>query len=177
MELIENIVQMDAQFDLSPAQKRMWLVSQNKESSISYNIAWSYVIEGRLGIEEFRSSFFAVVSRHESLRSSFFIKDQTIRRKVRPLEEAMPAFDVIDLRESNTQDAEVDKLVDGLVLQDFDIEHGALLRAALVQRKDDDFLFILVMHHIASDGTSFNVFMGDLFAHYWEKSFPLLSYP
>jgi amino acid adenylation domain-containing protein/non-ribosomal peptide synthase protein (TIGR01720 family) len=172
MELIENIVQMEAQFDLSPAQKRMWLVSQNKESSISYNIAWSYMIEGSLGIERFRSSFFDIVNRHESLRSSFFIKDQTIRRKVRLLDEAMPEFNVIDLRNSNDQDAEINKLVDSLVLQDFDIERGALLRAALVQRKDDDFLFILVMHHIASDGTSFNVFMTDLFAHYSGKELP-----
>jgi amino acid adenylation domain-containing protein/non-ribosomal peptide synthase protein (TIGR01720 family) len=175
MELIENIVQMDAQFDLSPGQKRMWLVSQNKESSISYNIAWSYVIEGSLGIEKFRSSFFAMVGRHENLRSSFFIKDQTIRRKVRPLEEAMPSFEVIDLRSNNDQEDAVNKLVDRLVLQDFDIERGALLRAALVQRKDDDFLFILVMHHIAADGHSFNVFMGDLFAHYAGKDLPVFK--
>lgn len=158
-------------FELTPAQKRMWLVSQNSESSIAYNIPGCYEIRGNLDVLKFRSAFFAVINRHESLRSNYFIENDGLRRSVKELEEDRVHFIVQDLRKTEGL-SEAKKLADALVLQQFDVEHDVLLRGGLLQIKDDTFLFVLVMHHIASDGHSFGVFINDLLLYYSGSDLP-----
>ncbi len=48
----------------------------------------------------------------------------------------------------------------------FDLAGGPLIRAGLIQRADNDYIFLLTQHHIVSDGWSVGVLMRELSALY-----------
>lgn len=171
MQLPDN----SAFFDLSPAQKRVWLVSQTAESSVAYNIPCYYVIDGKLDAEAFRSAFFAVIERHESLRSIFSIQGNDVRQETKPLQEDAVDFAMADLRGNEVAPARLANQTDALALQPFDLENDVLIRARLFRTADESHLFIVVMHHIAADGYSFGILMSDLFRLYSGDSLPPLK--
>lgn len=171
MQLPDN----SAFFDLSPAQKRVWLVSQTAESSVAYNIPCCYAIEGKLDAGAFRAAFFKVVERHESLRSIFSIHGNDVRQQIRELRQDAVDFTVADLRGNAGASDYIAKETDALSLQPFDLENDVLVRARLLQTEDESHLFIVVMHHIAADGDSFGIFMSDLFHAFSGNGFPPLK--
>jgi amino acid adenylation domain-containing protein len=171
MQLPDN----SAFFDLSPAQKRVWLVSQTAESSVAYNIPCCYVIEGELDVEAFRSAFLAVIERHESLRSVFSIRGNDVKQQTKPLQKETVGFTVTDLRGHADAAAHLAKETDALALQPFDLEHDVLIRARLFRTGDESHLFAVVMHHVAADGYSFGILMSDLFFAYLGNGFPPLK--
>ena len=158
--------------DLSAAQKRMWLVSQDRESSISYNVTSGYTIEGNLNIEKFRSSLAGVIARYESLKSNYGIGNEGLKRWVNPQLEKDIDFKVADITD---QQVALKTLIDEVVLQEFDIEKGAVLRGRLFKTGTESYLFILVIHHIAADGQSFDIIMNDLFTLYSGGTLPALK--
>ncbi len=68
--------------------------------------------------------------------------------------------------DKDAQDVEMTRLAAELTQRPFDLARGPLLRTALLQRGPADHVFVLVMHHIISDGWSLGVFWRDLVALY-----------
>lgn len=161
-------------FDLSPAQKRVWLVSQTAESSVAYNIPCIYILEGKLDGDAFHSAFLATVQRHQSLRSHFFIEGDDVRQRTGSLQESAVDFAVADLRNNGDATAFLEKEADELALRPFDLEKDILVRARLLRTEEEVHYFILVMHHVAADGYSFGVFVNDLFSIYTGNGLPPL---
>ncbi|HEY0057791.1 MAG TPA: amino acid adenylation domain-containing protein [Flavisolibacter sp.] len=171
MQLPDN----SAFFDLSPAQKRVWLVSQTAESSVAYNIPCCYIIEGKLDAEAFHAAFFEVIERHESLRSIFSIRGNDVMQQTRSLQKEAVDFTMGDLRGNEDAPARIAKETDALALQPFDLENDVLIRARLFRTADESHLFAVVMHHIAADGYSYGILMSDLFHFYSGNSLPPLT--
>ncbi len=151
---------------LSYSQQRLWFLHQLDPDSSAYNLSRTLLLSGRLHVRALQRSLQDLINRHETLRTSF------------PIEEGHPVQGIkqesqLSWREEDVQelsDAEQESTVEALVQEEgrrpFNLVTGPLLRALLVQMKEEEHLLLLTMHHIISDGWSFGVLSRELCEFY-----------
>ncbi|WP_268944794.1 non-ribosomal peptide synthetase [Pseudomonas sp. KNUC1026] len=147
---------------LSPAQHRQWLFWKLNPSSAAYNTPMAVRMRGTLDRQALQAAFDALVARHESLRTRYVEVDEQPHQVI---EAAAPvALVEQDLRGQPA--SAVASQVEAEILATFDLEHGPLLRARLLQVDDDEHLLVMTLHHIASDGWSMGVLVREFAAFY-----------
>ncbi|MBP0713548.1 amino acid adenylation domain-containing protein [Burkholderia sp. AcTa6-5] len=147
-------------YPVSDAQARMWVLDRLPSVSDRYVLKTAYRIEGPLDVNTLRTSFAALIRRHEQLRAVFREVDGEIRQCLLPagsvvledvLWDADPAPDDA-LPEHVTRDLDAP----------FDLRAGPLIRARLVRTGDKAVHYLcVVLHHIVADGWSLGVAVND----------------
>lgn len=154
-------------YKLSSAQKRLWILSQFEEESVAYNSPSHIELNGDYDIEIFKQAINCTIERHESLRTVFKADDSgEIRQWVLPKDKSGFAIDCLDFREEENKEGRVRAYIEEDSYKLFDLEQGPLLRAALLQVLDDQYIFYYNIHHIISDGWSMEVLAKDVFSYY-----------
>ncbi|MEM9922123.1 MAG: condensation domain-containing protein, partial [Bacteroidota bacterium] len=154
-------------YALSSAQRRLWVLSQFEEASIAYNLPLQMELKEGYDIEAFKNAVYAVVERHEILRTVFRTNEAgDVRQWVQPLEELNFDIPCLDFRQSDNPKEEVEAYIAKDTYMAFDLEKGPLFRAALLQLADDHFVFCYNLHHIISDAWSVGIIQKDVFAYY-----------
>jgi amino acid adenylation domain-containing protein len=161
-QAIPNAAPADS-YDLSPAQRRVWISSESDPASAAYNISDAFWLEGTLDAEAFARALDTVVERHEILRTTFPLVEGTPRQRVHPA--GAVAFHQADLRGAADADEQARQWLYHQATRPFDLQQGPLLRTALL-RLDDKHLFSLVVHHIISDAWSMDVFTYEVLSLY-----------
>lgn len=147
---------------LSFAQQRLWFLDQLAPGSPFYNVTNALRIRFPLNVDALERSYNETVRRHEALRTTFRAVDgkpvQVIAQTVRlPME-------VRDLRRLPMleREGEAFHIAAEEVRRPFDLAHGPLVRTVLIQLGAADYLLVLGMHHIVSDGWSMDVFAREI---------------
>jgi amino acid adenylation domain-containing protein len=153
-------------YEVTHAQRRLWILSQFQEENQAYNIFYAYTMEGRLDRSAFSRALMEMVNRHESLRTVFVTVDGEPRQRLLAPSELGTILEEIDISAEAGQDAIVSELGRSSVNTSFDLAAGPLIKAQLGKLADDKFVFFLVIHHIISDGWSMNVFVVELLKLY-----------
>ncbi|MEZ0612455.1 amino acid adenylation domain-containing protein, partial [Fibrella sp. WM1] len=153
-------------YDLSNAQKRLWLLSQLEESSVAYNEFLSYRLDGPVDIDALNRAFGAVVARHDSLRTVYDVIDDDVKQRVLSVDEHGFAVDVIYLQ--TTPDAEdmAWAMANQLAREPFNLKTGPVIWVKLLKMSDTSHVLLINIHHIAFDEWSMKVFLTDLFTAY-----------
>jgi len=153
-------------FPLSFAQQRLWLLYQLEPESAAYNIPAAVRLSGPLRPEVLQRSLDAMVQRHEVLRTTFATVNGNPVQLV--AEAGRVALREVDLREhaAEEREAQARQRLIAEAQRPFDLEAGPLLRATLFRLAPQDYLLLLVMHHIVSDGWSINILIRELMALY-----------
>ena len=152
----------DDHMPLSFAQKRLWFLDQLEPANSTYNLPMALSIQGRLKAAALIQSINEIVRRHEALRTSFpLVGDEPVQHVEPHAEVAVPVVDLRGLGESIIEQ-QAKSLAKQEAGRPFELSRGPLLRATLVEMKDDDWLLLLTMHHIVSDGWSMGVFFDEL---------------
>ncbi|MFJ9845045.1 amino acid adenylation domain-containing protein [Kitasatospora sp. NPDC101155] len=150
---------------LSYAQRRLWFIHQTEGGNGQYNIPLSVRLLGDLDIQALRAAVSDVVARHESLRTLFPVADGVPRQRILRPEEAQLALTV------TTVDADgLDEALAAAAAQDFDLSAELPLRAHLWQLAPQEHVLLLVLHHIAGDGSSMAPLGRDLGAAYQARA-------
>jgi amino acid adenylation domain-containing protein len=143
---------------LSWAQERLWFLDQLEPESAAYNLPWMARLRGPLQVERLQQALDALAQRHESLRTTFGVRDgEPVQLIGRTAGLTVAKQDCLSL-----QPADLDAHLRGLVSEPFDLHTGPLLRAHLLRVGTDEHILILVMHHIVSDGWSMGVLLSEL---------------
>ena len=152
---------------VSYAQQRHWFLWQLEPLSTAYHLSGALSLTGRLDIEALRSSFDALVMRHESLRTVFRANDQGMAEQIIATEQKLdiPVIDLCDLPSRNARCARMKKLR-GINTTPFDLTQGPLLRVALIKIAPEEHLLVVVMHHIVTDDWSKRIIIDEFAAHY-----------
>ncbi len=158
-------VSQQSYYEVSHAQRRLWVLHQMKEEQTTYNIANAFCIK-RLQPEAFSRAFDALVERHESLRTTFLSVDGQPYQQIHEAATFGLKLAYTDLRQQPTNEQTLKAIAHQATQTVFDLEHGPLVQVQLVQWTDTDFLFVYVMHHIISDGWSMEVLQQELMALY-----------
>jgi amino acid adenylation domain-containing protein len=152
--------------ELSFAQERIWFLEQLQPESLFYNVFERFGFSGCLDAELLRRSIEVVVGRHDVLRSTYSeIGGRPVQRIQPPSSWELQFF---DLRKtySEDRDLEVWRLLTIQAKTRFDLVTGPLLRTALLQLEDQEFVLALTVHHIAIDGWSLRLLMHEIAACY-----------
>ncbi|MEI9849778.1 MAG: amino acid adenylation domain-containing protein [Sphingomonas sp.] len=149
-------------FPLSFAQRRLWFLSQLDPSNTIYNLPLAAPFDVAVHPAVLERSINEIVKRHETLRTVFADTDGEPVQIVRP--SLFVPLAVVDLRplSPEQQQAETMRLTAEMAQRPFDLARGPLLRTALIQLAPERHVFVLVMHHIVSDGWSLGVFWREL---------------
>ena len=144
-------------YEVSHAQRRMWILHHISEYSSAYNIRLAMRINGSLDIAAFTAAFQQIVNRHEILRTTFTNIAGSIQQIVH---EEVPKEQLVvfrDLREQKDAETIADSLIQESANSRFDLEKLPLMRVLLVQVKPEEFLFGLTIHHIIGDARSLDI--------------------
>lgn len=159
---IERIPDADW-YELSPAQERLWLLQHIDPRGLSYSMPAGFVLEGPLDPGRLRRAFEIIVARHETLRTVFFADDG------RPKQQVLAANGIVlceeDLRGDNAMKTALAWQKDD-VARAFDLSRGPLIRLHLLRTDDEQWVLLLNMHHIVSDGWSMGLLAAELVEAY-----------
>jgi amino acid adenylation domain-containing protein len=153
-------------FPTSFAQQRLWFLDQLTPGSSFYNLFAATPVRWPLNVSVLERVLNEIVRRHESLRTTFAAVDgQPVQIIAPQLQIPLP---VVDLRHlpPEQREAEALRLATEEAHRPFDLTRGPLIRTQLLQLGASDYVFLLTMHHIISDGWSMGVFSRELSALY-----------
>ena len=154
-----------ADYPLSNAQRRVWIVCQSPSAMPAYNMSYSLRLRGELASEALHAAFQYVVDRHESLRTQFVQKAGQPRQVV--VDAVELSLPIADLSQNDDPLASAHEAVLHESLQPFaSLEQAPLLRTGVLRLGDDDHVVYLTLHHIIADGLTLNVLMDELHAAY-----------
>ena len=146
--------------ELSFAQRRLWFLSQLDGES-PYHIPIALHLAGEVHVDALRRALDRIVARHEVLRTTFTKADGEPVQRIAPPGEGI-AWSQDDLRGRGDAEAERDRLMELQARQPFDLERGPLVRVRLLRMDEREFVLVLTMHHIVSDGWSLGVLTREL---------------
>jgi acyl carrier protein len=151
-------------YRLSSSQKQMFLLQQLHRQSTLYNMPVFIRPDQSPGKEELEKVFKKLIQRHESLRTSFeVIAEEPVQRIHEEVEFEIQYY-ALGSRPyaSNIKD----------FIRPFDLSQAPLLRVGLIKQDNRDFILIVDMHHIISDGISHFILEEEFWALCQGKKLP-----
>lgn len=153
-------------YDLSHGQKRFWVQSQLDAQSSALNQSVAVRIRQAVNTAYLQQALHTIVERHFILRTVFTVVEGVPKQVVlEQLTLNVPVVDVSDTGEE-TAWAEVQKEIQTVMNQPFDLEQSPLWRAQIYMLAANDYVFHICMHHIIEDGWSMDLFFQELFHIY-----------
>ncbi|ARV57485.1 non-ribosomal peptide synthetase [Nostocales cyanobacterium HT-58-2] len=139
---------------LSFAQQRLWFLEQLEPGSPLYHISEVLQLQGNLRIDVLQQSLDAIVAHHEVLRTNFIAQDGEPVQVIN--EPRSVELKVIDLKDCAIaqRSNQVQQLLQNEAQRPFNLTSDLMLRACLLQLEPQEYILVLVMHHIASDAWS-----------------------
>ncbi|TMP29963.1 hypothetical protein CWB99_07695 [Pseudoalteromonas rubra] len=153
---------------LSSAQKRLYLVDHMLGGSAHYNMVSTFKVLGEFDVERFESVVKQIIGRHEILRTVYAQKNGEPYQRILAAEDVVFNVQHFDLRQldASAQAAQVLELMKQATQYTFDLSQDLMLRATYIATGAAEGALALVMHHIASDGWSMDIFTREFFALY-----------
>ncbi|HVG09973.1 MAG TPA: amino acid adenylation domain-containing protein [Thermoanaerobaculia bacterium] len=149
---------------LSFAQQRLWLLDRLEPGSPVYNLPFPRRILGSVAPDLLKRALREVERRHEVLRTTFAVDAESGEPRLTvapPGGFSLPRIDLAALP-SRAGEAEARRLADEDAGRPFDLAAGPLFRARLLTLGADEHHLLMTVHHIAGDGWSINLLLGEL---------------
>jgi tyrocidine synthetase-3 len=146
-------------YDLSSAQKRLYILRQTDPGSTVYNIPAVMTLTGELHRVKFERIFKKLIHRHESLRTSFHMINEKPVQKVH--DKVNFEIEYYDFQsDSEISIVNLDNIIKNFV-RPFNLEEAPLLRVRLIKAETQKHILMIDMNHIISDGTSIGIFINE----------------
>jgi amino acid adenylation domain-containing protein len=143
-------------------QQRLWFLDQLVPGTASANIDYAVRLPFRLDVGVLRRCLEELVSRHESLRTTFEESEGGPLQVIEPrLEVPIPIVDLGQL-EPAARESEAERLATVEARQPFDLARGPLLRVKVLRLAPERWVLLLTVHHIVADGWSMRRFFDEL---------------
>ncbi|QBD82930.1 amino acid adenylation domain-containing protein [Ktedonosporobacter rubrisoli] len=162
-ETIPRQDRTETHFPLSYAQQRLWFLNIFEADSTLYNMPLAFRMQGFLRLNVLKRVLDTLVARHEGLRTTF------IEREGEPFQviagHGVPALSIIDLR--GIASTELEEVAHKLIWEEanlpFNLRSGPLLRTKVLYLAEQEYILLITMHHIISDGWSNSILQRELF--------------
>ncbi|WP_422645819.1 amino acid adenylation domain-containing protein [Xenorhabdus ehlersii] len=158
-------VSRDSALPLSFSQHHLWFLSQFERVSDTYHIPVIQHVRGQFDIGAWQRALNALFARHEALRSVIVTVDGQPQVRLLPPEPGL-SMKQYDLRGVPDADEQLKRLCMEEFGRSFDLAQGPLIRSSLIQLADNDYVFLLILHHIIFDGWSLGILKSELSALY-----------
>ncbi len=152
-------IERRGELPLSYAQQRLWFLYQMQPDDASYNIPAAFRVKGPLNLDVLQKVMDTIAQRHETLRTVFKTRDGKPHVEILPYSPIK--IDYLDIRQQNGQQT-IESYIINEARTPFKLEEGPLTRVKVLQIKEQEFVIILNMHHIISDGWSMGILMKEV---------------
>ncbi len=140
----------------SPAQQRLLVLDRLATTGTAYNYPLVFRLHGRLDVTALHAAAGDVVDRHEVLRTVFESTESGFYQRILP-PGTPPPLQVIDCRPDELT-ARIATAVD----YRFDLSNEIPLRLSVLRAADDEYIVVVLLHHICTDEWSDGPFLDDL---------------
>jgi amino acid adenylation domain-containing protein len=159
-------ISRDKTLPVSFAQQRLWFLDQLVPNDAFYNTPAAVRLTGSLNLAALEQTFNQIVRRHEALRTTFVtVEGQPVQVIAPTLTLSLP---VIDLRDFPVAERETQarQLTTQEAQRPFDLSKAPLLRVTLLRLDETEYVLLLILHHIVSDGWSIGILIREIAALY-----------
>jgi amino acid adenylation domain-containing protein len=147
---------------LSFAQQRIWFMDQLAPGNPFFNINMAIKLPYRIEPLVFQRALNEIIRRHESLRTTFgTFGDEPVQIIAPELQLGLPVID-LSHRPKPEREMEAVRLSTEESRHPFDLSVGPLIRTTLICLDREDWVFLLTIHHIVTDGWSMGIFFKEL---------------
>ncbi len=147
---------------LSFAQRRLWFIDRFEGPSATYNAPFPLRLTGELDLPALQAALRDVVARHESLRTLIVEDaDGVPAQHVLPADEAQLQVPLVEVARGGLADAMAEASA-----YLFDLATEIPVRAPVLRLGAQEHVLVLLIHHIASDGSSMAPLARDLATAY-----------
>lgn len=151
---------------LSFSQERLWFIDK-LEGSASYHMSAAFRLKGEVDVQLLESVLQEIVNRHEILRTVLKEQDGVAYQLIKP--KGCWKLDFItDM--SDVDLADLGKWIAKSIRKPFDLSQDHMLRVELLKIKEQEYILVPVLHHIAADGWSVSLFINEMVQLYQAKS-------
>lgn len=151
---------------LSENQKSLWFIDSLYGNSWFYNISSVYNISGHIRIDCLIKALKDIINNNTALRSYVVYSGNEPELAINNSIDRIN-FESIDV-EDKTED-ELDNFISELQLKKFNLNEYPLYRLSLLKRRNNNYVFVIVFHHLIFDGWSkglFNTLLSTLYSEY-----------
>jgi amino acid adenylation domain-containing protein len=151
---------------LSAIQERLWFLDRLSGTQPGHVLAVAVRLHGTLDLAALAQAFTKLIARHAVLRSVYVLEDG--RPFSRELDHRPCAPDFTDLSglAPGLVEPEAQAALRRATTLTFDLAHGPVARLHVVRMAPDVHVAALAVHHIAADGTSMQILLGELAEFY-----------
>lgn len=154
-------------YRLSAGQRRMWFLQTMDNTDVTLNICVAYRLTGVLQEERLRAAFNAVVARHAILRTTYGVDTEGEPYQIFSDDvEINWRTDDVTAHPEREREWQINAIARAEFGKPFDLTKQLPLRVTLIRTGAEDFVLLLVVHHISWDDDSWAVFFADLSAAY-----------
>ncbi|HEY7418000.1 MAG TPA: amino acid adenylation domain-containing protein, partial [Ktedonobacteraceae bacterium] len=148
-------------------QEGLVFLSHLQSASAQYNMPYALRLKGQLDRAALEQSLNEMLRRHIPLRAVFkTAEDGQLRQIIRPWHaQALPFSDLLTFPSEQRQ-SQARRILKEEGQYHFNLAEGPLFRAHLLRMDDDEHWFLFVIHHIAFDLLSIDLFFQELAALY-----------
>ena len=147
---------------LSSTQLRLWYIEQiDKQASLAYHMLGGLRIYGDLNQTALLAALDTILDRHDILRTRFSVIDGTPKQII----DTVSSFklQVHDISEASSK--QYQEIYEQEMTTPFDLSVGPLMRGRLLLGSQE-YVLLVTMHHIISDGWSMEILIQELSALY-----------
>ncbi len=138
-------------YKASSAEKRIFTLWQMDKLNTVYNIPMIVEIEEQMDNKMVEKALNELVKRHEALRTSFHVVNGEIVQKIEKEWK-------LDYEYEEASEKAAKESINNFI-RPFDLTEAPLIRSKLVKCEDKKYIFMLDVHHIATDGVSNGILM------------------
>ncbi|WP_291286915.1 non-ribosomal peptide synthetase [Flavobacterium sp.] len=161
------VVPQAVSYEMSYAQKSLWMVSQFKGNEVAYNIPAVYHFYGTLDIIAFKEALFRVIKKHEILRTVFKEDDEkNIRQFITPSEEFKFSIGCVDFSSHSDKELLLEEEIQQTAGFVFNLFKGPLFKAKIIRIDREHHTLLFVIHHIISDAWSLQLLVEEISSTY-----------
>jgi amino acid adenylation domain-containing protein/non-ribosomal peptide synthase protein (TIGR01720 family) len=148
------------------AQQRLWFLAQLEPDSPFYNLPAGFRLRGTLEVDLLKAGLNQVIARHDALRTVFQETDGQPTQVV--LSSVTVEVPVVDLRDipAKERPVELSKQTETEAQRIFDLTRGPLIRARVWRIEEQEYVLLMTLHHIISDGWAMDVLIRELVTYY-----------
>jgi amino acid adenylation domain-containing protein len=143
-------------YELSSAQKRMYILEQMGLQCTAYNMVNVFSLEGAIDLEKLEYAYNVLIARHDSLRTYFELIDNKPVQRVLESTKLKIEYYHENSKEYKESRERVKEIINRFV-RPFHLNEAPLLRVGLM-KIESNIILMMDMHHIISDGISRSIF-------------------
>ena len=147
-------------------QQGFWYLDQLQPGNTAYSIAVGVRLQGPLRSRLHRGAINNIVARHESLRTTFSVREgMPVQVIAQQLTIPVPCD---DLRQGSDQERRqrAEAQAGQEAQRPFDLASGPLIRTRLLRLFEQEHMLLVTVHHIVADGWSIGIITDELAAFY-----------